>query len=204
MKIICVGFHKTGTSTLDEALKILGYKVIGLRLDLAKYLLNGDYSKALKIADKYDAFQDNPWPILYKELDKKYPNSKFILTIREDQKWLKSIVNHFGGDNTGMRKWIYGESDPKGNEELYLKRYQKHNQDVIEYFKDRKEDLIIVSWEKGDGWNEICTFLGKQIPNQDFPHSNKGNYNKKPNIKDKIILSLKKFKKLYLPFLSKR
>ena len=28
-KVFCIGFHKTGTSSLGAALKILGYKVCG-------------------------------------------------------------------------------------------------------------------------------------------------------------------------------
>jgi hypothetical protein len=175
-KVVGIGFHKTGTSTLDIVLKTLGYNVLGVRTDLAKTLLKNDLESVLKIADKYDAYQDNPWPLLYKEIDQRYPGSKFILTLREDEKWISSVVNHFTSDDTAMREWIYGIGHPKGNESTYLLRYQRHNQEVINYFKDRKEDLLTVSWEKGDEWERICTFLGEAVPKAAFPHANRGNY----------------------------
>ncbi|PLX22582.1 MAG: hypothetical protein C0599_06025 [Salinivirgaceae bacterium] len=175
-KVIGVGFHKTGTSTLDTVLKHLGYKVLGAKTELAENLLNNDLDSVLKMTKKYDAYQDNPWPLLYKEFDKLYPNSKFILTLRDSEKWIKSLVNHFGENHTEMRKWIYGVGHPKGNEEIYLARYKKHNEEVMEYFKDRKEDLLVVNWENGDEWEPICNFLGIPVPNEPFPHANKGNY----------------------------
>ena len=173
-KIFCIGFHKTGTSTLDQALKALDYKVCGPRIDLANSLFKNDLSPLWKITETYDAFQDNPWALLYKELDAKYPGSKFILTLRDDKKWLKSIVNYFGKTSTDMRKYIYGVGYPVGNEAIYLARYQQHNNQVRQYFKDRPGDLIELSWEKGDGWGELCGFLDKPVPSIPFPHANKG------------------------------
>lgn len=187
MKIIGVGFQKTGTSSLDAALKELGYKVLGHRTDLAKDLFEGKIDKVLKITEDYDAMQDNPWALLYKELDKKYPGSKFILTIRNEEKWIKSVVNHFGTSNTEMRRWIYGVGHPEGNENLYLERYRAHNKEVKKYFENRQEDLLILEWEKGDGWEKLCSFLNKPVPNKEFPHTNKGIYSKK----DKMIINIK-------------
>lgn len=175
-KVIGIGFHKTGTSTLGTVLKKLGYKVTGSRPELAKYLINNDLESVFKKARKYDAFQDNPWPLLYKEFDKRYPNSKFILTIRDEEKWIKSAVNYFNTRDSEMRNWIYGAGHPKSNEKVYLERYRAHNKEVLEYFKDRKEDLLIVNWENGDDWESICDFLNKPIPEKPFPHTNKGNY----------------------------
>ena len=39
----------------------------------------------------------------------------------------------------------------------------------------RPEDLLIVDWEKGQGWKELCSFLNKSVPNVSFPHDNRGN-----------------------------
>lgn len=177
-KVIGIGFHKTGTSTLNVALSKLGYNVLGARIDLAERLIRNEIDSILELTESYDAFEDNPWPLIFKDLDKKYPNSKFILTIRDEEKWLSSIVNHFGSTNTSMREFIYGVGHPAGNEDIYLKRYQKHNKDVLEYFKDRKSDLLIIDWSKIEGWNELCEFIGEPILNEPLPHANKGNYKK--------------------------
>jgi hypothetical protein len=179
MKVIGIGFHKTGTSTLDTVLSKLGFKVLDYRIDLADDLFNENYERIFELTDSHDAFQDNPWAVLYKELDARYPNSKFILTERNEEKWIKSMVNHFGDSHTEMRRWIYGTGHPKGNEDLYLERYRLHYREVKEYFKVRPNDILAVSWEKGDGWKKICDFLDKPIPDAPFPHANKRSYKKK-------------------------
>ncbi|MCP4550736.1 MAG: hypothetical protein GY834_01575 [Bacteroidetes bacterium] len=189
-RVIGIGFHKTGTSTLSAILSKLGYSVLGSRVDLAKNLFAKDYESVFKITDSYDAYQDNPWPVLYKEFDKRYPNSKFILTLRDEDRWIKSSVNHFGTKNTEMRRWIYGIGHPEGNESIYLEKYRKHNQEVTQYFKGRGEDLLVVNWEKNDGWGKICNFLNVSIPDSPFPHANKGDYNKKERSKLKRAKSL--------------
>jgi hypothetical protein len=172
-KVFCIGFHKTGTKTLRSALKILGYRVTGPNGVMNKNIARDVHSMTDRLVEKYDAFQDNPWPILYRELDRKYPGSKFILTLRPSDKWISSIVKHFGKWKTPMRKWIYGVAAPAGNESIYVRRYEKHNKEVPEYFKDRPEDLLVFKMSEGDGWEQLCPFLGHPIPNKTFPHVNK-------------------------------
>ena len=46
-RVFGIGFHKTGTTTLDVALTVLGYKVLGPRIDLAQSLFNGDFESVL-------------------------------------------------------------------------------------------------------------------------------------------------------------
>jgi hypothetical protein len=180
-KLFGIGFHKTGTTTLDSVYQLLGYHACPVRTDLAESLSKSDLEPTMDVVREFDAFQDNPFPILYKELDQAFLGSKFIMTVRDDEKWLKSIVNSFGKDHTLMRKWIYGlkHGAPKGNEEVYLERYQRHNSEVRAYFKDRPEDFLEISWERGDGWEKICPFLNVPIPTVSFPHANKGDYSKK-------------------------
>ncbi len=175
-KVIGVGFHKTGTSTLRMVLAHFGYTVSDIRHDLVPFLEREDLDSIRKIADSFDAYEDNPWPLLYQELDQWYPGSKFILTLRDDEKWINSVTNHFGGVDKPMRRWIYGVGDPRGNESLYLDRYKRHNEEVQAYFADRPGDLLEVNWEHGDGWERICEFLGESIPDIPFPHANKGSY----------------------------
>ncbi len=50
---------------------------------------------AFKLVEQYDAFQDNPWPMLYRELDRTFAGSKFILTVRPVDKRIKSVVSAF-------------------------------------------------------------------------------------------------------------
>jgi hypothetical protein len=130
---------------------------------------------AHELVPKYDVFLDNPWPILYKDLDEKYPGSKFILTLRSTESWIKSVVNYFGNDHTPMREWIYGQGRgcPKGNEGIYVARYETHNREVQDYFRNRPGDLTVLRLTEGDGWEKLCPFLGTPIPPVAFPHLNR-------------------------------
>jgi hypothetical protein len=107
-KVFGIGFHKTGTSCLDKALEILGYRVcrenfgnkvfeqLGYQLCLENLeeipsFQKDIYKVAHSLVDKYDAFQDVPWFLFYEELYKKHPNSKFVLTTRATDSWIRSV-----------------------------------------------------------------------------------------------------------------
>jgi hypothetical protein len=171
-KVFGIGFHKTGTSSLARALSILGYRVTGPNHVNDPDIARNVHDVAQQLVEQYDAFQDNPWPIIYRELDQRYPGSKFILTMRPTEKWIRSIVDHFGRSNTPMRKWIYGVGHPRGNEQIYVDRYERHNKEVAEYFRDRPDDLLTFRVTEGDGWESLCPFLHEEIPTAAFPHLN--------------------------------
>lgn len=182
-KVFCIGFHKTGTSSLAIALNLLNYDVcrrLGMLQDqlpgsdIIKDLKANHYVDILSVIDKFDAFCDNPWPLLYQEIDEKYPNSKFILSIRNEQEWLNSVLNYFKDSSSEIRSIIYdGKGSPIGNESHYLGRYQRHNEEVKSYFKDRPSDLLLFDINKVNKWETLCHFLGKEIPKQPFPFKNK-------------------------------
>jgi len=177
-KIFCIGFQKTGTTSLGEAFEKLGYKVCGVYHELLPALVKGDFQKINDVVEPYDVCKDNPWPVVYQQLDQYFPGSKFILTIRNEAAWIKSVVNHFDSKPSDMIRYIYGVPFPVGHEEIFLNRYRKHNQDVIDYFKNRPGDLLIMDLEKEDVWGKLCPFLQIPIPSFPFPHANKGAYTK--------------------------
>lgn len=172
-KVFCIGFHKTGTTSLDKALQALGYRVTGPNGVRDPDIASKVHAMAYELVEKYDAFQDNPWPILYRELDERYPGSKFILTLRDTQSWLNSQLKHFGQRETAMRQWIYGVGCPQGNEAVYTRRFDRHNREVLEHFRGRPDDLLVMNLAQGDGWEKLCPFLGKPVPGMPFPHANK-------------------------------
>lgn len=173
-KVIGVGFQKTGTSSLGEALKILGYRVKETTARPLIPILKGDYKKILRMLRNYDAVEDTPWYMIYKELDERIPGSKFILTIRDEDSWYNSVSRQIGLLRNPSHEWIYGRGKglPKDDKENTLNVYTRHNEEVIEYFKDRPQDLLVVDFTTGDGWEQLCTFLGKSIPEEPFPQTN--------------------------------
>jgi Sulfotransferase domain len=173
-KVLCVGFHKTGTSSFGRALQHLGYKVggpFGVRdRDIASRAL----PQALDAITRVDAVQDNPWPLLYRDLDQRLPGSRFVLTVRPTDAWWASVEAHFGGRSTPMREWIYGHGagDPVGHEARYRERYEQHNAEVTAWFADRPDDLLVLRLTEGEGWTELCGFLDRSVPDEPFPHVN--------------------------------
>ena len=191
-KVFCVGFHKTGTTSLAVALEALGYRVTGPNGVNDPDIENNVLPMAYDLVERYDAFQDNPWPIIYKELDAKYPGSKFILMLRNPESWIKSQVRHFGREETPMRTWIYGIGCPEGNEDTYVKRFEDHNREVLNYFKNRPQDLLVMDLAKGDGWDKLCIFLEVAIPNIAFPHANKAS-DRETQTASKVFIRVKNF-----------
>ncbi len=195
-KVIGLGFQKTGTSSLREALKILGYNVKDTSQRALIPILKGNDKKIKRILKNYNAIEDTPWYIIYKKLDNWYPKSKFILTIRDEESWYKSVSRHIGDLKNPMHEWIYGKgrSLPKHHKENTIHTYKKHVKNVKEYFKDRPKDLLIVDFSKNEGWKEICEFLNKDTPKTSFPHANK-TIKKEINSFEKVSRKFKLFRK---------
>ena len=195
-KIFGVGNLKTGTTSLGSALTMLGFKHTHERRNqLLQKIKKGNLDPVFRWVDRHDSFEDWPWPLLYKQLDERYPDSRFILTVRKDPKvWLKSMVSHaekFGP--TIGREMFFGFDSPLGHEDEYLERYLSHNQEVRDYFKDRPEQLLEVCWEEGDSWEKLCPFVGKEIPSDPFPHLNSaGNRTHKASWLRELLRPIKK------------
>ena len=196
MKVFCIGFHKTGTTSLGEALELLGYRVTGPNGTRDPDIAKNVHSMAESLVEQYDAFQDNPWPIIYREMDRTYPNSRFILTVRSSRSWIASQVRQFGSAETPMRTWIYGVGCPEGNEDIYVRRFENHNRDVIDYFRDRPNDLLVLDLAGGGGWPSLCSFLGADTPGVPFPHANKADERERANRKSAKLLT--RLKRLFL------
>lgn len=172
MKIFGIGMSRTGTTSLTNALKILGYSCI-------------HYPHTLDEIKKYDAATDAPVALAFKELDQQYPGSKFVLTLRDSTSWLKSMkwLFEFHADLDRMqpdyRKLVstnrlktYG-TDRFESEKLLI-AYEKHNKNVVNHFAER-DDLLIFNLCDGDGWDRLCPFLGKPVPIEQFPNLNAKN-----------------------------
>ncbi len=177
-KVFGIGLNKTGTTTLGQCGRILGLRCTSCdRTLLEDFRLNSDLSRTIQVVEANDLFEDWPWPLLYRELDRLFPGSKFILTVRScETRWLKSISQHSLRTNPAKhcRKLAYGFSYPYRHEQEYLDFYRTHNQNVREYFADREEDFLEVCWENGDGFEKLCAFLGLPDPGVRVPHANKG------------------------------
>ena len=174
-KIFGIGLSRTGTTSLHIALLLLGKAAIHYPYAIARDWLEGNYSQSL-IKD-YDAFTDIPTAIYYRELDESFPNSRFILTIRDEESWIKSARHFFNNtippsQDTILRDMIrlatYGAI--RFEEKRFRRIYREHNDSVQSYFEGRQESLLILDLTKGQGWKELCEFLDIiDVPSYEFP-----------------------------------
>jgi len=175
MKIIGIGLNKTGTKTLGACFRHWGLKHKSFDVEAFELWRRKEYRKLLKWAEGYESFEDWPWPMIYKDIDQKFQEAKFILTRRKNPEvWFQSLCKH--ADRTGptiFRKYVYGYEMPHHYKNEHIKLYKGHNESVRKYFHDRPNDFLEVCWEDGAGWQELARFLGYEVPNIPFPHENR-------------------------------
>jgi len=110
LEIIGAGFGRTGTSSLQQALQILGYgpcyhmrEVFKDPDGVAKWNAVGDLLREQGHAFGADELWDDifrgyrsccdaPAALVYRELMERYPNAKVILTVRDEEKWVESAL----------------------------------------------------------------------------------------------------------------
>jgi len=151
----------------------------------------------------YTAAVDLPIFCFWEALADEFPEAKVILVIRNDESWAKAMSNHIAVERKQfLEMWfqrcfgplyrkvfnhsskafdVYmdffrplalGPEDPnfcKENTDVILTRYRQHNQYVQN--NCAKDRLLI--YRLGEGWEPICKFLNKPIPNEPFPHKNR-------------------------------
>lgn len=187
-KIFGIGYAKTATSSLGQALEILGYRCIHDPYELLPGVFPeelADFPKNPDILNDNDAFA-GVVGLAFRELDQACPDSKFILTVRDEDKWLNSIRSHLHPKSKATlmdteiplqpfvrarmfsgHLWFEDEFADD-----YLQAFRNHNREVMHYFKDRN-NLLVMDVEKGDSWDTLCNFLGIDIPSTPFPWKNK-------------------------------
>ncbi|CAK8688903.1 unnamed protein product [Clavelina lepadiformis] len=107
MKVICAGMSKTGTKSMQAALKELGYNVYDfmenfeyLHDDWVKILAEGGSTEDFRrMYENVDAVTDIPGNIFWDEIHKAFPEAKIVLTIRDEDKWIDSVENQYSKAN---------------------------------------------------------------------------------------------------------
>lgn len=175
-KVIGAGFHKTGTTSLGIAFKMLGMRSTGWLRESASLYKRGQNDALLAMAEDFDAFEDIPWFLLYPQLVERFPGSKMVLTHRKDMDvWFGSLLKHVARREPHpfmVIELLYGIEDVASNKDRIIARHKQHIADVRAFAAARSVPLLEVCWEDGDGWDELCGFLECERPDKPFPHSN--------------------------------
>ena len=143
-----------------------------------------------QIFDGYNASSDWPGHAFFDDLLEMYPNAKVILNKRgTPEEWEKSVrdsLMFFSTrtyflltclvplcywhhqtylDYAQLAKERYGVDD-----NFTVECYKRHNEWVKKVAAARGKEVL--EWEPSDGWEGLCKFLGRNVPQEVFPRTN--------------------------------
>lgn len=176
--VYVVSLPRTGTKSLCRMLKILGYNV--------KHLPSVGYERYL--TKGYNAFADTPvFTYSFIKTHSFDPKNKFIYIERDVRDWINSIesVKIDQGYNFLMNirdsKHLnqvrlcdilaYGEvfGYEKNYDKIrFVNKFLEHKNYVLSILENN-----VLTYNFSDGWDSICKYLNKPIPNETVPHLNK-------------------------------
>jgi len=173
-KIFVIGFNKTGTTTLHKLFKINSLRSVHNEV--------WDFNK-------FDCFTD---PITekiilnFQIIYKLHPDAIFILNTRSLRNWIKSIIYHnyfivehpdTPLDKKESRQKMLNNLENKFTKYIIIRK--QHYDNILDFFKDKKKQLIIVDIEKSNFMEFICDRLNfrKKIEPQNVTKKEKINDN---------------------------
>jgi len=172
-KYFVIGLNKTGTTSIKYALGVVLGRALLATLKNTQGIDNIFLFTDSLIEKNKSIFKDRPWNTgCYKELNERYHNSKFILTIRDQEEWWTSVKNwltirakwtkKINQDEKIKRAYLNGKIRTYNNhfncdslnKDCYINYYNSYNNAVIEYFKD-KSNLYVLNLDKDFNWSNI-------------------------------------------------
>ncbi len=169
-KVFCIGAHKTGTTSLNILMYMLGFDCARqheIEISTTEQVQRGNYRELFNQVALYDFFQDTPFALgsTYIALDAYFPNSKFIFTYRNPEEWFNSLIKYnqkilnkkvldkSAIENFGYLREDYilkyteynfiSEVDEKNNLEVNYNWNLLFNKDhYIKCYKQRRDEII--------------------------------------------------------------
>lgn len=203
-KVFGIGLSKTATTSLNQALCLLGYKS-------AHWTRNGERVLGWPEFFLMDAATDTSCSTQFESLYHTFEDARFIYTVRDIDSWRRSVQAHFGMDcprefrklwkekefwngNFGWRwynslRWVQIHESLYAQHNTWEEAYRSFDRRIQRFFEDKPSDrLLVMNIPEGDGWKKLCTFLNKPHPNSEFPYigqaKNKEYVNKAERYKD--------------------
>lgn len=192
LKVIGVGVGRTGTYSLKLAInqvgmgpchhmeEVLHKMATQVPLWSAATAGQADWSR---IFDGYESAVDWPTACFYRELLNEYPAAKFVLTVREPERWADSfsatIYELFAKkDQAPPEMWAWLDMAtavvaktgfPLGlDHDALVQAFESHIHSVKETIP---ADQLLV-FDVREGWEPFCDFLDVPVPDGDFPRTN--------------------------------
>ncbi|MBA2113665.1 sulfotransferase [Bremerella alba] len=173
-KVFGIGINKTGTKSLSQFAKSLGFKVLHDRPDAKRIrdAVNGS-KKSIPYVSEYDAFFDFPEDVDLEKFLELFPDARFIMTTRDTEKWITSRIIHVLHNRTVTNK-SWKEIDTQA----WRRQKNEHENKVRETFKrlGKLDQLLVVDVcsNPDQAGQKIADFL--EVPGREngFPRLNTG------------------------------
>jgi len=176
-KIFVIGLPRTATTSLCQATVELGFATAHTAYT------NNTFEQAQVIADT-PIFCD------YQYFDQQYPDAKFIYLARDMALWVPSIrqllarmfdnlQRQDGGSNPMLRHCFNDIFHPLtleniASDEFLIQCYNRHHAQVMSYFEQRQDDLLVIDVSTPDSYHQLCRFMQVSPREHGFSHINKG------------------------------
>lgn len=186
LSVIGAGFGRTGTESMRRALEHLGfgpchhmYEVIAKPEQRRQWraIAAGAEPNWDEVFAGYRAAVDWPSAFFWRELSAHYPNAKMLLTLRSAESWYasmeKTIFQVLGAstDRESVGVKLIAErvfSGRLNDREHAISLFEKNTAEVQAAFGEDR----LLTYHIGDGWEPLCRFLNKPVPDIPYPSSN--------------------------------
>jgi hypothetical protein len=187
LSVIGAGFGRTGTNSMKLALEHLG---LGTCHHMFEVMASEDQKRIWReividgVTPDWDATFDGfgcsvDWPsaFYWRELSEHYPDAKILLTVRSPESWYRSfsstilkVLQSDEGRGTMGYALVYGKvfGGRPDDADHAMAVYEKNIADVQAAIPQER----LLTYHVGDGWEPLCQFLGKPVPDIAFPSSN--------------------------------
>ncbi|MEZ5708525.1 MAG: sulfotransferase [Blastomonas sp.] len=197
MKVIGAGFGRTGTLSMKKALETLGFVKThhmeevfpsARQQKLWVEVAEGKPPQWDAIFDGFEACVDFPSASYYRELLEHFPDAKVLLTVRDFDKWYRSVNETIYPSSNAVPAWMQAvipmarRMDIIVNGTVWDRLFggkfldKEHSRrvfgDYIEQVKHNVPADRLLVYEVGEGWEKLCTFLNVPVPDEPFPHVN--------------------------------
>ena len=126
-----------------------------------------------RLDPRFDAFTDiQALSTSFERLDKEYPGSRFILTVRPVDEWIESRRRHVAENRRRQAVGDYDGSFLEIDEAGWREEWHHHIGAVRAYFAGR-DDLLEVDLSEPQGWTGLCRLLDIPEPRGPFPWANR-------------------------------
>lgn len=183
-KIFVVSLHRVVTRSTDMLLSMLGYHTVhypkfhgGRNLHDAVKGMEQDPDRVVEtmapVIDQFDAVSDVPFPTLYRQLNERWPGSRFILAYRDPDGWVAGVRTMLRDRKLSPFVRIQYAPYIGPNHDTILdvedadlySMYFEHLDQVHRYFHEElgePEKLCTICVRDPEPGETICRFLGHE------------------------------------------